>query len=321
LVELPGLLREMGIDPQLVWADAQVDPRVFDHIDARIPVNALDRLVGTCLEHTQCPHFWLLLGQRWKLEHFGQMGEFMLCAPTVGHALRTFSVMQQLNSDVGATFVLEYPERAAFGYAIFRRMRWPDPIYDAAIAIACNLLRALCRLHWTASEVLLARPVPPDLAPYRQCFGAHVRFEQAYSAVLFSSRWLVQPTPGVDAKRHLALQLAIDAQRDVELIPKLQRTLRVLLIQGHSSADALAQILSMHRRTLNRRLQQQGTTFQKLLDNVRLDVARELLLHNNTPIDEIASALCYADVSAFMHAFRRWTGTTPAHFRQENRAG
>jgi AraC-like DNA-binding protein len=103
----------------------------------------------------------------------------------------------------------------------------------------------------------------------------------------------------------------------VDLVPKLHRALRVLLIRGSSSGDSLAQLLSLHRRTLNRRLKGQGTTFQKLLDEVRLDVARQLLLSTRTPIDEIASALCYADVSAFMHAFRRWTGTTPALFRQE----
>jgi AraC-like DNA-binding protein len=92
----------------------------------------------------------------------------------------------------------------------------------------------------------------------------------------------------------------------------------VLLIERRASGDALAQILSMHRRTLNRRLQAQGTTFQRQLDEVRMVVARELLLHTNSSIEEIAEALCYADVSAFMHAFRRWTSTTPARFRQDH---
>ena len=95
----------------------------------------------------------------------------------------------------------------------------------------------------------------------------------------------------------------------------------MLLIKGQSSGNEVAQILSLQRRTLNRRLRAEGTTFQKLLDEVRLDVTRQLLLQSQTPIEEIATALCYADVSAFMHAFRRWTGTTPARFRQEQHTG
>jgi AraC-like DNA-binding protein len=321
LVELPALLRELGADPQRVFAAAQVDPGAFEHIDARLPSAGLDRLISACLQHTGCPHFWLLVGQRWSITHFGRIGEMMQCAPTVGDALRSFSVLQHLNSDIGAAFVLEYPDSASFGYAIYGTMHYPEQLYDAAMAVACNVMRALCRVHWTASEVLLARPTPRDVTPYRQCFRAPVRFEQVYSAVRFSPRWLVQPSLQPDAKRHQLLLQEVGALDHIELLQKLQRALRVLLIKGYSSGDELAQILSMHRRTLNRRLQEQGTTFQKLLDEVRLDVARQLLLHTNTPIEGIASALCYADVSAFMHAFRRWTGTTPAHFRQEQHAG
>ncbi len=90
----------------------------------------------------------------------------------------------------------------------------------------------------------------------------------------------------------------------------------MLLLAGKSSGDDLAQMLSLHRRTLSRRLRAQGTTFQKVLDEVRFEVACQLLEHTGAPIDQIATALCYADVSAFMHAFRRWSGTTPALWRK-----
>lgn len=90
----------------------------------------------------------------------------------------------------------------------------------------------------------------------------------------------------------------------------------VLLLAGTSSGDELAQALSRHRRALSRRLRAQGTTFQKVLDEVRFEVARQLLERSRTPIDEVAVALCYGDVSAFMHAFRRWTGTAAAQWRK-----
>ncbi len=92
-----------------------------------------------------------------------------------------------------------------------------------------------------------------------------------------------------------------------------------MLINGRSTGDALAQALSLHRRTLNRRLREQGTTFQHILDDVRYEVARDLLSQTDLPIQEIASALCYSESSAFLHAFRRWSGTSPARFREENK--
>ena len=83
-----------------------------------------------------------------------------------------------------------------------------------------------------------------------------------------------------------------------------------------SRCRELAQTLSLHRRTLSRRLRAQGTTFQAVLDEVRLEAARQLLQGTRTPIEEIAAALCYADVSAFTRAFRRWTGAAPGEWRR-----
>jgi AraC-like DNA-binding protein len=321
LVEIPALLRELGADPSSVLSAAGLDPAFLNHIDNRIPADAVDRLFGAAADLTGCSPIGLLIGQRWKLWHFGQLGELMECAPTVGDALRVFAVFQHLSTDTSAAFLLENGDTAALGYAIYETgLKHPEHMYDMAMASACNLMRHLCQLHWAAREVALARPTPTDVTSYRQCFRARVRFNYPHSAVSFSRRWLMQPTGLADPKRYRALLQPIERHNGVDFLPRVHRALRVLLIQGRSSGDALAQILSVHRRTLNRRLRAQGTTFRKVLDEQRLTVARQLLLHAETPINEIASALCYADVSAFMHAFRRWTGTTPANFREQPRA-
>ncbi len=318
LVEIPGLLRELGADPAQVLASAGLDAQALGHIDQRLPVDATDRLLAACVQQTGCPHFGLLAGQRWNLAHQGVIADLMHCAPTVGDALHSFTLVQHGNSDMGVAFVLEEEDTAALGFALYRTdLRRPEQIYDAAMGVAAGIMRGLCRLHWTPAEVLLSRPHPQDVAPYKACFGPRVKFDQVYSAVRFAKRWLIQPTPAADPRRHRALLQSIEANTGVDLVPRLRRALRVLLIQGHSSGDTLARYSSLGRRTLNRRLQAQGTTFQKLLDEVRLDVARELLAHTHTPLNQIAAALCYADLSAFMHAFRRWTGTTPAQFRQQ----
>jgi AraC-like DNA-binding protein len=66
---------------------------------------------------------------------------------------------------------------------------------------------------------------------------------------------------------------------------------------------------------LNRRLKAEGTTFQKLLDEVRFDAACQLLDTSSIPIAEIAASLGYADPAAFSRAFRRWSGATPLYRR------
>jgi AraC-like DNA-binding protein len=77
----------------------------------------------------------------------------------------------------------------------------------------------------------------------------------------------------------------------------------------------------MHRRTLNRRLHAEGTTFQQVLDRVRFAVAKELIEDSRVSLHDIAAALGYAGLAPFMRAFRRWTGTTPGAWRQSALSG
>jgi AraC-like DNA-binding protein len=101
----------------------------------------------------------------------------------------------------------------------------------------------------------------------------------------------------------------------VALVAQLRRALRILLLGGRSSGDEVAQILSMHRRTLNRRLRAQGITFQQILDEVRFEAARQLLHTTSLPLTDIAVSLGYTESSAFSRAFQRWSGTAPARTR------
>ena len=93
------------------------------------------------------------------------------------------------------------------------------------------------------------------------------------------------------------------------------RTLRPRVLFGEVTLAAAARRLAMHPRALNRRLQAEGTTFRKLLNEARFEVAVQLLQGTRIGVTEIAAALSYADASAFTHAFRRMAGTSPLEWR------
>jgi AraC-like DNA-binding protein len=317
LVEIPALLRDFGVDAADVLTEIGLAADALDHADKRIPFSAADALLGACVARARRAHFGLLAGQRWRLAHFGPLGELMRNSATVGDALRALAVYQRLHSDAGAVFLLEHEDTVSLGYAIYRSdVRYPEQVYDFAMAITCNLLRELCGPRWAAAEVVLSRAEPVDQAPYRQHFRAPLRFDHDHSAVRFAPHWQDRRIAGADAGRHRALTAALEAADSGHLVSQLHRALRLLLLSGKSTGDELAPTLSLQRRTLSRRLRAQGTTFQKILDEVRFEAARHLLEHTRAPIGEIAAALCYAEVSAFMHAFRRWTGTTPGQWRK-----
>jgi len=127
---------------------------------------------------------------------------------------------------------------------------------------------------------------------------------------------LDRPLTGADRSVRRALQAKIESATATDLIVRLHRALRLLLLHGDSSGDHVAQQLTMHRRTLNRQLKAQGTTFQEVLDGVRWEISRQLLTNTRVSLNEVATATGYADTSAFVRAFRRWSGTTPVKWRE-----
>jgi AraC-like DNA-binding protein len=315
-VALPKLLRELGADPAAVLANAGLDARALSQPDDTIPYLAAVRLLQHAALQTGRGHFGLLAGERWTLSHLGALGDLMRNAPSVGDALQCLSVFQRLHSDVGAVFVLSHEHTVSLGYVLYREhVPHHEHAYDLALAFAYNLMRELCGPRWAATDVLLARHAPSDPTPYRQHFRATVRFDHEYSAVRFLARWCEQPIEGADPEVYRMLTDKLIANTRTDPVRDLRRSLRLLLLYGTSSADDLAQSLGLHRRTLNRRLQAAGTTFRRELDRIRFEVARQLLEHTRVPISGIAATLCYGDTAAFLHAFKRWTGTTPARWR------
>lgn len=110
---------------------------------------------------------------------------------------------------------------------------------------------------------------------------------------------------------------AAGASADAAANPKCGTTeaVRALVRTGRWSGNEVAAMLDMRRRTFNRRLRREGTTFRNALAKVRFETACELLRDPTREIPEVARLLGYSGASAFTRAFRHWSGTTPARWR------
>ncbi len=319
---IPPLLRQFGVDPAPVLAAAGLEASALDLADNTIPYAAFGRIMGEGARRSRCEHFGLLVGQAWNLSNLGLLGQLMRHAPTVGEALRSAAVHHHLNSQGGVVFVREREAMADFGYAIYHRgTQGISQVYDAVLATLVNFMRELCGLAWAPTEVRLAHAAPVDPSPYRRLFRCPVRFDSELNALRFPADWLKRPVNGADPAVRRVLERQARALAQPDLIEKLRRSLRVLLLHRVVSGDAVADMLAMHRRTLNRRLEALGTTFRGVLEEVRFEAACQLLAATHLPLDDIAAALGYAGTSPFTRAFRRSAGTSPGQWRRSAQAG
>jgi AraC-like DNA-binding protein len=321
---IPAVLEQLGFDPAHILAETGVDPALFDDVDNVISFAARGRLVDHCVNRTGCRHFGLLLGQQAQLQHLGLLGSLVLSAPDVATALRSLVRFSQAHVR-GAVVTLEvYGPSVRLGYAsVHPEVEATDQLSDGAIAFLFQILRKLCGPAWRPTEVLFARREPEDVELFQQFFRAPLRFNALQFAVVFPAGWLRHRLPAADPALRAGLQQQVEALADRhrdDFPEQVRRVLRTTSLAGPSRLDDVAAACSLHARTLGRRLQAAGVTFQSLVDADRFERARQLLEHTGLDVHDIAASLDYADASAFIRAFRRWCGTTPGDWRARRAA-
>ena len=102
-----------------------------------------------------------------------------------------------------------------------------------------------------------------------------------------------------------------------DIAGQLRRRLADLLAQGEANADAACRALRLSRRTLQRRLKAEKTSFQKVLKEVRAELAVRYLSDERLKALEVAMLLGYNNISSFTTAFKSWYDMPPAEYRQK----
>jgi AraC-like DNA-binding protein len=317
---LPGVLRDHGVDPSHVLQSTGLPADTFDASGRQISYPQLEQLFGACARAAACDHVGLLIGRGVRLDDFGMAAGSARLAPTLGAGLGSFVAFCNLH-DTAATARLDVHEgRVRFACAITDHGLVDTRHFDyLSVAITCAVLQELCGPDWKPVAVRLASPEPSDRAVFASLLGGALEFDASCSEVEFDAQWLERPLPPLEPATRAAIATTLHQARAAllaDLPTALRRILRKRLLLGDFSMDDVAAQLSMHRRTLDRRLQRCATTYGELLEAVRDDIARQLLRDTHFSIQRVAEAVRFSSAANFATAFRRRTGMTPTEYRR-----
>jgi len=308
LMCVPGLLAEFGVEPASILHRAGIAPALLEDPEQRLPFATVGRLLEEAALATGCEHFGLLTGQRAGGAVLGLAGRLAIHARTVGAGLRAMIVHFHLH-DRGAVAMLATRggREAELAYVV-QQADVPGTVHilDGAIAIAHQLLQAMCGPGWHPVEVTLARRRPSDIVAYRRYFGCPVHFDSPCSAIVFDQRWLAEP---------MSVASGLATQSPSSMASQVRDALAAMVIGETPSAEHVARFLGTTRRTMHRRLAEEGTAFHVLLQEVRCQLACLLLTDTRMPLAEIAATLDYSEAAAFSRAFKTWTSVTPSRYR------
>ena len=314
------LVSELGGDPHEVANSAGLRLAQLRDPEALLPNDLITTVLRQSALTTGCDHFGLELAKRRDLSSYlGILGEIVQSAATLSDALtelfsllsiHTEATLWQLRSDGEVSYVIfSLVEDSAGSY---------KQIEQLVITIFWRFIAFLTEHNWHPSMVNFTFTKPVDQGAYRRLFNVPIVFDADFCGVVFHSSDLKIKLPKHDEVRHDNLyQFAhsIRSSRPRDLPEQVRILIRKNLELQLVGEEYLTRFFPFEKRTLQRKLTAQGTSYRELLHDVRIAMAMELLANSDISMTRLAERLSYTDLANFTKAFSEHAGVPPSTWR------
>ncbi len=307
------------IDP--ILNKAGLTRRQVSDPDAQIPYHKHAAILTLAAEATGDACFGLHLSTSIAPKQAGVLGYVLLNSATLGDALvnlvRYYRVLvegPELDFKVGKKEAM-LVDTITDPLVVDERQ-----VVEFRLGVIYRFCQLITGRDLRLSRVEFQHAKPKEAQTVRQVFGAPVRYGQDRGAMVLDAKLLDYPIETADnellkiLKRHCQQILGARPKAD-DFVFEVKQLITTLLHSGQPKIDAVAQELRMSSRTLTRRLAEEGLSYKGLLDEVRRRLALQYLKDRRISLKQVAYLLGYSEVSAFYHAFRRWTGSSPVQHR------
>ncbi len=258
---------------------------------------------------------------------FGIVEYLCRSAPTLREALSQWVRYLGLLDDSVEVGLVEPRVGATAALRVIEESEAPAPAaHELCLALILLNARHMVAGGFRATEVRFSHPAPEGrLDRYRSFFGTAVRFEAEGTELVFPRSALDAPLTTADPNLLAILLPMAETRRgrpprDPPLTDQVRRALRAALSSDDARLSGMAKRLGLTARSLQRRLRDEGSSFQALRDETRRTLA-ERYLGESLSVAEVSFLLGFSEPSAFFRAFKRWTGLTPIERRTEMARG
>ncbi len=294
----------------------------------RVPMARLIALFDAAVDMTGRPELGLEFGRRVQPGTYSTLGYALMTCDTLADAIALVPHYRRLvfdygYSDTALTFV---GDEAEFAWLVQQgTLPYCAPLAEAMLAGWYSYGRWISNAELALTAVHFAHAAPADAGAYIAYFGCPVHFGQARNALLFPRGLLDMPLSQADRSLHLAMREQAQAALErvfgtAEIGQRTRQALSRLLPKCEATLEAVAAVLELAPRTLQRRLRDQGLSFKQVLDSLRRELALVYLADASLSSLDIALLLGYAEQSSFTRACKEWTGSTPTQYRRRGAA-
>jgi AraC-like DNA-binding protein len=312
---LGPLVDEVGIS-----REALTDPNVL------VPLDKHCRLLELAARQQKDDFVGLRIGSQVHPRDMGPLGYTILNSPTVLAALQSFVRYLRVYAR-GCEFDLQVEGTSAYFKYVYT---FTEPCAverrqeaECTLAMVKHALEVITSKKLELEAVSFEHPKPDDTSKHQKVFEAPLFFSQEINSLKFKASILQRGTAHAEHRlfevleEHLAQIINTRADED-DLVSRVGNAIAQSLSNGVPSIEDVAATFFMTKRTLQRRLADEGVLFNEFADDIRRKLAIQYVKNTRMPLTEVAFLLGYSHISAFSRAFRRWMGKSPIDFRGED---
>jgi len=320
------LVRSLGGNPEALLRRHCIAPELLADGDSFIPYASLINLLEATAEETGHADFGLLMSRHQTIDILGPLAIIARNSQTVCEGL--LAVAQ--NMDFYSPSILTTMTKEGNGLVRYsleinvpKTPRRTQTI-DLSLAFACDVFRILAGKDCTPEEVAFRHQIDFPAATYRNYFRCPVRFNQRSDSLLFRKVFLDRKIDRNDTILRQTVEnyvASVIAKRPLDIQAQVKLFVRRMLATTQCTLPIIAGYLSMHERTLQRRLKEEGQSFEDIVDETRRECALEYLAQRHIRMSQVASMIGYAEQSSFNRVCRRWFGISPRQLHLQFKAG
>ena len=314
--------KQHGVEVDLLLRKAGLTHQQIDDPRARLPVKSQIRFVELAAKALDDEYLGFHLAQKFDLRMGGLFHYVLASSDTLGEALQRGARYSAILNE-GITLRLREGKGIGINFEYAGVSRHSDRHQiEFSMVMLIRICRQLTNRHLQASRVSFIHRRSNHTAELRTFFGSEVTFGAAADEVIFPPS--IKQIAVVDADPYLndvlikycEQAIAARSTKPSSFGLNVENLIALHLPHGEARVGEIARKLGVSQRTLARRLSAEGLTFAVVLQRLKSELAERHLADETLSISEIAWLVGYQDVSAFTHAFKRWTGRTPTAIRQ-----
>jgi AraC-like DNA-binding protein len=311
-----------GGNPDEILYAVHLDRAAFSNPDHFLPASTFAAILNQAAQATNDDCFGLHFGEHFDPKNIGPLVYVVLNSPTIGAGIENVErYLHVYDSSAKWSIALE-GDRGFIRFVLMdldvKGLRQSN---EHGMAIVLNTLRMMIGSQWAPLEVRFAHPAPAQITEHQRIFRAPVLFGFGANTLVIERSLTEARVPAADGKLYPIVKRYLDKAlneipKEDHLLAALRKAIAEAMREGGPTLARVAKRIGLSPRTLERRLEERGTRFKKLMDDTRRRFAINYLEDREHTVTEVAFLLGYSEVSAFNRAFKRWTGSAPVEYRR-----